>query len=108
MGSHDEIRQELLRRRAALERRVGVISTERRHERDPIESDFAEQATQRENDEVLDALDESGRRELEQVRAALARMDAGSYGTCSVCGEEIPAGRLRAVPTATTCVACAS
>jgi RNA polymerase-binding transcription factor DksA len=86
---------------------MGSITSDRRHERDPLERDFAEQATQREGDEVLDALDESGRRELAQVRAALARMEAGSYGECVVCGEEIPPARLRAVPTATTCVACA-
>lgn len=41
---------------------------------------------------------------LTQVRAALAALDDGSYGRCSVCGEPIPEGRLEARPWATTCV----
>ncbi len=41
---------------------------------------------------------------LDEVRAALARVDAGSYGTCEVCGEPIPEARLEARPWATRCV----
>ncbi|WP_022925215.1 TraR/DksA family transcriptional regulator [Serinicoccus marinus] len=41
---------------------------------------------------------------LTQIRAALAALDDGSYGRCSVCGEPIPEGRLEARPWATTCV----
>jgi DnaK suppressor protein len=39
-------------------------------------------------------------RELEEVRAALQRMDDGSYGLCQECGKPISAQRLRASPTA--------
>ncbi|WP_051549214.1 TraR/DksA family transcriptional regulator [Nocardioides sp. URHA0032] len=45
---------------------------------------------------------------LAAVEAALARVDAGTYGVCAVCGREIPAERLEARPTAATCVACAT
>ena len=45
---------------------------------------------------------------LEQVEAALARLDAGTYGVCAVCGRAIPAERLEVRPAATTCVACAT
>lgn len=41
---------------------------------------------------------------LEQVRHALDRLAAGGYGTCEVCGQAIPAGRLEARPWATRCV----
>ena len=44
---------------------------------------------------------------LEEVEAALARLDAGTYGICEVCGEPIAAGRLEVRPTARTCVGCA-
>ncbi len=37
---------------------------------------------------------------------ALHRIDAGSYGTCTSCGEKIPAARLRAKPEAIRCVRC--
>ena len=42
--------------------------------------------------------------ERSQVDAALARVEAGTYGICEVCGEPIPDGRLEARPTARTCV----
>jgi RNA polymerase-binding transcription factor DksA len=38
--------------------------------------------------------------ELREVRDALTRMDAGTYGMCLVCGQPIPRERLRAFPTA--------
>jgi DnaK suppressor protein len=41
-----------------------------------------------------------------RLRHALTRVSDGEYGVCSECGTIIPAGRLLAVPDATTCVAC--
>ena len=45
---------------------------------------------------------------LADTDAALARLDAGTYGLCAVCGEPIPPARLEARPTATTCLTCAA
>ena len=45
-------------------------------------------------------------RELQEVEAALARMDAGTYGRCMDCDAEIDADRLRAYPTAMRCSRC--
>ena len=45
---------------------------------------------------------------LEEVDAALVRLDAGVYGRCEVCGAPIAAGRLEARPTARTCLRCAT
>lgn len=44
---------------------------------------------------------------LEQVDAALARLDDGTYGVCRVCGGAIPPERLEVRPSAATCVGCA-
>jgi DnaK suppressor protein len=43
---------------------------------------------------------------LRDVRAALARMDDGSYGMCEQCGNEIGFSRLQARPEAPLCIAC--
>lgn len=51
-------------------------------------------------------LEENLRRQLSDVRAALARIDAGTYGTCDRCGATIPDERLEAVPTASLCIRC--
>ncbi len=42
------------------------------------------------------------------VVRALEKLDEGTYGTCDVCGEPIPAGRLEALPWAVLCVKDAS
>lgn len=44
---------------------------------------------------------------LDHVRNALERIDDGSYGTCSKCGQAIPSGRLQAIPYTPWCVECA-
>jgi DnaK suppressor protein len=43
---------------------------------------------------------------LDRIVEAMARLDDGSYGTCTACGETIAPRRLHAIPEATTCVRC--
>jgi DnaK suppressor protein len=43
-------------------------------------------------------------RTLDDVDRALERLDAGTYGTCEVCGESIDDDRLVARPTVSTCL----
>ena len=45
-------------------------------------------------------------REIELIDAALTRMESGSYGLCSSCGEPIGYARLEANPYAPHCLAC--
>ena len=42
---------------------------------------------------------------LDEVQRARRRIVEGTYGTCEVCGEPIPEGRLEARPWATRCLA---
>lgn len=44
---------------------------------------------------------------IRDVDLALAKLEAGTYGTCERCGEPIPPARLEARPTASRCVGCA-
>ena len=43
---------------------------------------------------------------VRQLRAAIERLDKGSYGICMECEEEISAKRLKALPWAALCIAC--
>jgi DnaK suppressor protein len=43
---------------------------------------------------------------LARIDAALARLDAGTYGDCFDCGDEISGKRLRALPFAVRCITC--
>ena len=45
---------------------------------------------------------------LDQVEAALGRLDEGTYGTCTTCAGTIEDHRLAETPTAQECAACAS
>ena len=46
------------------------------------------------------------RSNLRLVDRALAKMDAGTYGTCERCGRPIGAERLEALPWAMLCISC--
>ena len=101
------VRTHLLQRRDELRSRASRASADLRHESDPLSADFAEQVTQRENDDVLGAISHSAQAELRQLEAALRRLAEGRYTTCSVCGESIEEERLAAVPYTNRCRACA-
>lgn len=103
-SSHHALRAHLQARLAEIGQRVGRIEGDLRREHDP---DWADQAIELENDEVLEGLDEMGRTEVREIREALRRMDDGTYGFCTACQQPIDEPRLAAVPTASLCIYCA-
>lgn len=56
--------------------------------------------------EVNVAVEHTEWKMLDQVDAALQRIEEGTYGRCIDCDKEIPAKRLEAIPYALRCVAC--
>ena len=52
------------------------------------------------------ALRENFKRVLEDIEAALERVEQGNYGHCATCGEEIEEARLQVLPQATLCSHC--
>ena len=57
--------------------------------------------------EIDYTLGENSQAVLGDINAALARIEAGTYGTCTNCGKEISVGRLEAYPWASLCIDCA-
>jgi RNA polymerase-binding protein DksA len=104
MRSFDKIRAQLTRRLAVIGDRHEKVDRDLQRPADP---DSEEQAQQAENDEVLEGLAEQAREEIEQIRAALERIDGGEYGTCTSCGGEISEARLEALPFTSVCIKCA-
>ena len=70
--------------------------------------DSTEQAVERENDEVINSLEEETNHELQQVKQAITRIKQGTYRICTECEGEIPAERLSAIPYTTLCLKCAT
>lgn len=60
-----------------------------------------------ERDHVL-ALAGRAQRRMEEIGAALARLETGSYGICATCRQPIASARLEALPETSHCVACKS
>ncbi|UCG11630.1 MAG: RNA polymerase-binding protein DksA [Deltaproteobacteria bacterium] len=46
------------------------------------------------------------RKLLSKIRSALERIDAGEFGFCEMCGDDIGEDRLKARPVTTFCIAC--
>ena len=67
------------------------------------ELDRIQQAQER--DFAMGAIDRDALR-LREIRAALQRIDDGTFGMCINCEEEIAAKRLAAVPWAALCIVC--
>lgn len=98
---HDVLEQlssEYLQRAAALRRDLAMAH----------DADFAEQAQERQNDDVLRSLLIEAEEELRLVGLARQRLEQGRYGECQRCGEPIGEARLRAKPAAEFCLQCAS
>ena len=94
----DEVRGRLAVLKKAPERGSGIGFGKRI-------GDGTNEAISRLNDvgvaESLEAIEE-------QLDRALEKLGEGTYGTCDVCGAEIPEGRLKIRPESTLCVECAS
>lgn len=57
--------------------------------------------------EIDYSLEENAEQLLEEIDAALQRIDEGTYGKCRRCGKEIAVERLEAIPYAQHCIDCA-
>ncbi len=56
--------------------------------------------------ELDDSLEDNAGQLVREIDLAIGRIDAGTYGTCARCGNEIPEERLAAVPYAVLCLSC--
>ena len=85
--------------------RISAIDRDIRHE--GMSADWTEQASERENDEVLESLGNSSEEELSMINFALQRIEENNYFNCDECGDTIPRARLDLLPFTAHCVDCA-
>lgn len=102
---------DISRQEAVLKARLAELDTRLQQIETELDShqskDWEELAVEREEDEVLEGIGTSGLAEIERIRAALARIEAGEYGICVRCGAEISEERLDALPATPFCRDCA-
>jgi RNA polymerase-binding transcription factor DksA len=99
-------------RDALLRRRRELLDTRNRIQESWVtlqepEKEMEETALKETLAQGLDQRDQIGQAELSGIDAAISKMQDGTYGICSICGEDIPVERLRALPFAQMCVPCA-
>lgn len=100
-------KNQLLTLRDEFSSRLDALNITLTHKDEAVEKDFAEQATQAENNDVLNALDDETKNMLIQIDNALLRIQEESYGKCMSCGTDINEKRLKTVPYTALCIACA-
>ena len=107
MNNNNDIHKELMDKLDELTARLSDIEKDTHHKDAPVSADFAEQATESENDEVLAALEDETNATIANIKNSLKRMEEGNYGICVDCGIDIPEGRIKALPYTDKCFECA-
>lgn len=97
-GLLQEERSDLLSKLAELGEGGGV----------DYDSNFADSSQVTAERSEVEALVASLKETLEDVERALEKLDAGTYGQCEVCGQQIAPARLEAMPAARYCIEHAS
>ncbi len=106
MKTIEHVRRDLQWMRDHLAQRLHRIHEDAAHRAQPLSADAADRAQETENDEVLEQLEQSTLKLIEEYQHAIQRIDNGRYGTCEECGFPIERERLEIVPQATQCLEC--
>jgi DnaK suppressor protein len=77
-------------------------------DRDSFDEGFADSGQVTAERGEVQALAGTLRENLQDIDAALGKMEQGTYGLCESCGRPISDARLEAMPAARLCIACAS
>ena len=105
MNEHEEIAKALKARLSELRTHLAKVGQELQK---LLPADSEDQAIELENQEALEVIEETEATEILQTEVALKRISEGTYGTCAKCGGPIDPRRLKALPTAATCVSCSA
>jgi DnaK suppressor protein len=104
--SPEHFREKLLAQQAQLERSMLATVKEGRETSTDDLQDSADQAVQSYQKELIFRQGTVGHSQLSQVRAALDRLEEGTFGECLHCGETIGEKRLEALPWTAFCISC--
>jgi len=109
-GEFGDLVASLKRERTAISQRLDVLHATEREISENIHDtpgDSADRGAAQREVSITERFDEFSARRLDAIDRALDRAAQGNFGVCGRCGGAIPAARLRALPGATQCVACA-
>jgi DnaK suppressor protein len=99
-------KKKLMTRREELMKTIARTEEEGRQADDDPTVDLADKAANSYTKEFLFGMTNTDRVILNQIEAALKRIDSDDYGVCANCQEELQQKRLEAVPWAKHCINC--
>ena len=102
----DKVRKRLLVKREELMHDLAKNREVSDETVDESAQDMADRATSAYTKEFAYSLSENDRKILVLIDDALARLDAGTYGTCVHCAQPVQEKRIEAVPWARHCLDC--
>ncbi len=102
--TNDEFRKLIEKREQDLLDEIDRNQTEAREMTDQTTTEAMERMVNLEGRDTLLRHNDADFGELTEVREALKRLDAGTFGKCLDCGRDIPAARLAAIPWAAYCL----
>jgi len=109
----DELKNILLKEKEELEKNLGKIARPIDKREGDYETSFEEIGTDKDDnatevDQYTQNLpvENTLEKKLQDVLDALGRIEKGTYGKCENCEKNIPVERLRANPSARTCISC--
>lgn len=102
----NEAKLRLQQRRKALLRLYDANKKEEDELAKTNESDWPDRAVLQSGTEILHGLAEHERHELQEIAAALQKIERGEYGRCETCDRAIGHQRLNAIPETPLCIAC--
>ena len=109
----NELKETLLKEKAELESNLNRIAKPVNKQEGDYETSFEDIGSDKEDNATeVDqytqnlSVETSLEKKLQDTIDALEKMDNKTYGICENCGEDIPLERLRANPSAKTCIVC--
>ena len=105
------MRKRLEEKQAEIQRHIAALTGNAAPPEDAIQASDGvvepeEEAVDLQQTDVDQAVLDNEKALLAEVQQALARIDNGTYGICTNCGQPIPEERLEAIPWASLCVTC--
>jgi len=109
----NQLKEKLLAEKKKLAEQLEAMTQERTFDKDKVQVKWKELGNKEEDNAVEVAnfqdsisLERDLEVNLERIENALAKIEAGQYGICEHCGNDIEEARLRAYPEATLCLKC--
>lgn len=101
-NNFEEEKQSLSLRVGELQKQDPFTDLERTNDNAASDTDASEEA----NHDRVSALVDELKEKLQDIEDALVRIDAGTFGACTECGNMIDTERLSVLPMATLCLSC--